>query len=183
MMSAFDQIMDRMGGRSEWSGRLGTRVLPPSVSLVDDPAISEFQGRPLLGQYVIDDEGVKSQRVEIVQNGVLRNLLMSRRPGPEFQTSNGHARSAMLSDTKPLASNLILQSSDASNASDLRKKFIDACRQDGHEWCLKIKRMDNPALSSLGQQDFSDQLPEALLAANACRYCITASTWRMAAKS
>jgi predicted Zn-dependent protease len=158
MMSAFDQIMDRMGGRSEWSGRLGTRVLPPSVSLVDDPAMSEFQGRPLLGQYVIDDEGVKSQRVEIVQNGVLRNLLMSRRPGPEFQASNGHARSAMLSDTKPLASNLILQSSDASNASDLRKKFIDACRQDGHEWCLKIKRMDNPALSSLGQQDFSDFL-------------------------
>jgi TldD protein len=158
MMSAFDQIMDRMGGRSEWSGRLGTRVLPPSVSLVDDPAMSEFQGRPVLGQYQIDDEGVTGQRVEIVQNGVLRNLLMSRRPGPEFQASNGHARSAMLSDTKPLASNLILQSSDASNASDLRKKFIDACRQDGHEWCLEIKRMDNPALSSLGQQDFSDFL-------------------------
>ncbi len=158
MMSAFDQIMDRMGGRSEWSGRLGTRVLPPSVSLVDDPAMSEFQGRPVLGQYQIDDEGVKGQRVDIVQNGVLRNLLMSRRPGPEFQASNGHARSAMLSDTKPLASNLILQSSDASNASDLRKKFIDACRQDGHEWCLEIKRMDNPALSSLGQQDFSDFL-------------------------
>jgi TldD protein len=158
MMSAFDQIMDRMGGRSEWSGRVGTRVLPPSVSLIDDPAMSEFQGRPLLGQYEIDDDGVKGRRVEIVQNGVLRNLLMSRRPGPELQASNGHARSAMLSDTKPLASNLIFQASDASNASDLRKKFIDACRQDGHEWCLEIKRMDNPALSSLGQQDFSDFL-------------------------
>jgi len=158
MMSAFDQIMDRMGGRSEWSGRVGTRVLPPSVSLIDDPAMSEFQGRPLLGQYEIDDDGVKGRRVEIVQNGVLRNLLMSRRPGPELQASNGHARSAMLSDTKPLASNLIFQASDASNAADLRKKFIDACRQDGHEWCLEIKRMDNPALSSLGQQDFSDFL-------------------------
>jgi TldD protein len=158
MMSAFDQIMDRMGGRSEWSGRVGTRVLPPSVSLIDDPAMTEFQGRPLLGHYEIDDEGVKGQRVEIVQNGVLRNLLMSRRPGPEFQTSNGHARSAMLSDTKPLASNLIFQSSNSSNAADLRKKFIDACRQDGHEWCIEVKRMDNPALSSLSQQDFSDFL-------------------------
>ena len=64
----------------------------------------------------------------------------------------------MLSDTKPLASNLIFQSSDASSAADLRKKFIEACRQDGHEWCIEIKRMDNPALSSLGQQDFSDFL-------------------------
>jgi TldD protein len=158
MMSAFDQIMDRMGGRSEWSGRVGTRVLPTSVSLVDDPTMVDYQNHPLLGQYEIDDEGVKGQRVELVQNGVLKNLLMSRRPGPEFQASNGHARSAMLSDTKPLASNLIFQSSDASNAADLRKKFVDACRQDGHEWCIEVKRMDNPALSSLGQQDFSDFL-------------------------
>jgi TldD protein len=158
MMSAFDQIMDRMGGRSEWTGRVGTRVLPSTVSLVDDPTISDYQNHPLLGHYEIDDEGVKGQRVELVQNGVLKNLLMSRRPGPEFQASNGHARSAMLSDTKPLASNLIFQSSDASNAADLRKKFIDACRQDGHEWCIEVKRMDNPALSSLGQQDFSDFL-------------------------
>jgi len=158
MMGAFDQIMDRMGGRSEWTGRVGTRVLPTSVSLIDDPTMADYQGHPLLGQYEIDDEGVKGQRIELVQNGVLKNLLMSRRPGPEFQSSNGHARSAMLSDTKPLASNLIFQSSDASNAADLRKKFLDACRQDGHEWCVEVKRMDNPALSSISQQDFSDFL-------------------------
>ena len=158
MMGAFDQIMDRMGGRSEWTGRVGTRVLPTSVSLIDDPTMADYQGHPLLGQYEIDDEGVKGQRIELVQNGVLKNLLMSRRPGPEFQSSNGHARSAMLSDTKPLASNLIFQSSDASNAADLRKKFVDACRQDGHEWCIEVKRMDNPALSSISQQDFSDFL-------------------------
>ena len=156
MMSAFDSIMERMGGRSEWGGRVGTRVLPTGVSLIDDPTMSEFQGQPLLGQYDVDDEGVKAQRIELVQNGILKNQLMSRRPGPDFPTSNGHARSASLSDTKPLSSNLMLQSSDAMSAADLRKKFLDSCRQDGHEWCLEIRRMDNPALSSLGQQDFSD---------------------------
>ncbi|MGA8145391.1 MAG: metallopeptidase TldD-related protein [Candidatus Acidiferrales bacterium] len=158
MMSAFDSVMERMGGRSEWSGRVGTRVLPSGVSLVDDPTANDFQGQPLLGQFEIDDEGVKAQRVELVQNGILKNQLMSRRPGPDFQASNGHARSAMLSDTKPLSSNLFLQATDPLSASDLRKKFLDACRQDGHEWCLEVKRMDNPALSSLGQQDFSDFL-------------------------
>ncbi|MGH9744607.1 MAG: metallopeptidase TldD-related protein [Candidatus Acidiferrales bacterium] len=156
MMSAFDSIMERMGGRSEWGGRVGTRVLPASVSLIDDPTLSEFQGQPLLGKYEVDDEGVKAQRVEVVQNGILKNQLMSRRPGPDFQHSNGHARSASLSDTKPLSSNLFLQSSDALSAADLRQKFLDSCRQDGHEWCLEIRRMDNPAVSSLGQQDFSD---------------------------
>ena len=70
-MPAFDEMMQRMGGRSEWSGRVGTRVLPAGMSLIDDPTLKEFNGQPLLGNYDIDDEGVKGQRVEIVENGTL----------------------------------------------------------------------------------------------------------------
>jgi predicted Zn-dependent protease len=157
-MPAFDEIMERMGGRSEWSGRVNTRVLPANVSLVDDPTLKEFNGQPLLGNYEIDDEGVKAQRVEVVENGSLKNLLMSRRPGPDFSASNGHARSALLSDTRPLASNLFLQANGGLNPDALKKKFLDACRDDGHEWCLEVKRMDNPALSSIRQEDFSEFL-------------------------
>ncbi|MFZ3218045.1 MAG: metallopeptidase TldD-related protein [Candidatus Acidiferrales bacterium] len=157
-MQAFDEIMERMGGRSEWSGRVGTRVLPANVSLVDDPTLKEFNGQPLLGNYDIDDEGVKAQRVVVVDNGTLKNLLMSRRPGPDFEASNGHARSALLSDPRPLSSNLFLQATGGLNPADLKKKFLDACRDDGHEWCLEVKSMDNPALSSIRQEDFSDFL-------------------------
>jgi hypothetical protein len=85
---------------------------------------------------------------------------MSRRPGPDFQSSNGHARSALLSETRALASNLFLQSSDPLKPDDMKKKFLDACKQDGHEWCVEIRQMDNPAVSSLNQQDFSDCLGE-----------------------
>jgi TldD protein len=155
-MAAFDEIIQRMGGRSEWTGRVGTRVLPANVSLIDDPTLKEFNGQPLLGNYEIDDEGVKAQRVGVVENGTLRNLLMSRRPGPDFQSSNGHARSATLTDPQPLSSNLLLQANGGLSAADLKKKFIDACRDDGHEWCLEVKRMDNPALTSIRQEDFSD---------------------------
>ena len=155
-MPAFDEMMQRMGGRSEWSGRVGSRVLPATMSLIDDPTLKEFNGAALLGNYDIDDEGVKAQRVAIVENGTLKNLLMSRRPGPEFQASNGHARSALLSDTRPLSSSLMLQATGGLNSVDLKKKFLDACHDDGHEWCLEIKSMDNPALSSIRQEDFSD---------------------------
>jgi TldD protein len=156
MGSSFDAIMERFGGRSEWSGRVGTRVLPANVTLVDDPTLKDFQGKVLLGNYAVDDEGVPAERVTLVDNGTLRNLLMSRRPGPDFQKSNGHARSANLSDTMPLPSNLIFQSSDSLDAAALKKKFLDSCHKDGHEWCLEIKRMDNPALSSIRQEDFND---------------------------
>jgi predicted Zn-dependent protease len=160
MVPAFDQLMDRIGGRSEWSGRIGTRVLPPTVSLTDDPTATQFQGQPLLGGYQIDDEGVRAQKVDLVEDGMLRNLLMSRRPGPDFENSNGHARSALLSDPRPLPSNLFLQSSAELSPADMQKKFLDACKEDGQQWCIEITQMDNPALSSLNQQDFSDYIGE-----------------------
>jgi predicted Zn-dependent protease len=158
MLPAFDQIMERMGARSEWTGRMGTRVLPSSVTLVDDPTLKDFLGQPLHGNYEIDDEGVTAQRVALVENGILRNLLMSRRPGPDFENSNGHGRSGNLSTPQPLASNLFLQSSEALGAADLHKKFLDACRADGHEWCIEVKRMDNPGISSVRGDDFSEFL-------------------------
>ena len=152
----YDSFMDRVGGRNEWSGRIGTRVLPTTVTLVDDPTATDFQGQPLLGAYDIDDEGVKSQKVTLVENGMLKSMLMSRRPGPDFQMSNGHARSSMLSDPLPLSSNLFFQSSAAISPADLRTKFLAACKDDGQQWCIEAKRMDNPALSALRQQDFGN---------------------------
>ncbi len=156
MTQDYDSFVERFGGRSEWSGRVGTRVLPTSVTLVDDPTLAQAQGQTLLGSYDVDDEGVKAQRVTLVENGILKDLLMSRRPGPDFMYSNGHARSALLSDARPLSSNLFFQTSDAMKSADLRKKFLDACRQDGHEWCLEIKQMANPAISAVSQDDFSE---------------------------
>ena len=152
----YDTMMQRFGGRSEWSGRVGSRVLPATVTLVDDPTAKDFQGQTLLGGYAIDDEGVQGQRVNVVESGILKDLLMSRRPGPDFDTSNGHARSAMLSDAQPLPSNLFFQATGTLDASALQQKFIAACKDDGHDWCLEVQKMDNPGLGAVGQGDFSD---------------------------
>jgi len=156
ILPLFDQMMERLGGRSEWLGRLNTRVLPASVSLVDDPTAKDFQGQPLLGSYDVDEEGVRAQRIVLVEKGTLHNLLMSRRPGPEFEQSNGHGRAAILADPKPALSNLLFQSTESQSPADLRRKFLDLCRGDGQAWCLVVKRMDNPALSFQRQEDFSE---------------------------
>lgn len=165
MLPMFDQIMERMGGRSEWSGRVGTRVLPPSVTLVDDPTAKEFHGQPLMGGYGVDDEGVRGGRVTLVENGVLRNLLMSRRPGPDFDQSNGHGRAAPLNDPRPAMSNLFFTSSDTVSPGELRKRFLDKCREAGLQACLVIRQMDNPVLGLHRQEDLSDMI--ASLAAGA----------------
>jgi TldD protein len=155
-VTAFDQMMQQEGGHSDWTGRVDQRVLPLNVSLIDDPAAKNFQGQPLLGGYSIDAEGTRADRVSLVENGILKNLLMSRRPGPDFPLSNGHGRSAMLSTPTPVSSNLFFQATGTVSPDDLRKKFLELCRADGQKWCIEVKRMDNPALSSQSQQDFTD---------------------------
>lgn len=156
MQTAFDQLMDRLGGRSEWTGKLGTRVLPASVSLVDDPTAKQFAGQDLLGSYTVDEEGVKAERVQTIENGILRDLLMSRRPGPDLVHSNGHGRAAYLGDPHPLISNLFFTSTAAESPADLKKKFLDACKQSGNKSCLVVRAMDNPVLGVREQDDLSE---------------------------
>src|SRR5437660_2458804 len=101
-----EQMLGNLGGKSDWVGRLGARVLPAGVSLVDDPSARDFRGTPLIGSYAVDNEGVRAQKVTLVDSGNLKNELMSRRPGPDFNESNGHGRAAFLNDAKPTMSNL-----------------------------------------------------------------------------
>ncbi len=153
-----DQLMSSLGGRSDWSGKVGTRVLPATVNLVDDPGAKDFKGALLIGGYAIDQEGVPGERVNLVQDGQLRDLLMSRRPGPDFEKSNGHGRGAFLSDPKPVMSNLFFSSAETLSKDDLKKKFLDSCRAEKLEYCIVVRQMDNPSLSLLNQEDFSELL-------------------------
>jgi TldD protein len=153
-----DQLMNSLGGRSDWSGKVGTRVLPADVTLMDNPGAKDYQGALLVGGYAIDQEGVPGEKVTLVDEGKLKNLLMSRRPGPDSEKSNGHGRSAFLADTRPVMSNLFFSSSEALSKEDLKKKFLDSCRAEKLEYCMVVRQMDNPSLSLLHQEDFSELL-------------------------
>jgi TldD protein len=156
MQSAFDQIMDRLGGHSDWTGKLGSRVFPGTVSLLDDPTAKQYQGRDLMGTYEVDQEGVKAKRIELVNNGLLLDFLMSRRPGPDLDKSNGHGRSAFLGDPRPMASNLFFTASDGVSPDEMKKKFMDICKESRNKWCLIVRSMDNPVLGVREQEDLSD---------------------------
>ena len=153
-----EQMLGNLGSKSDWVGRLGARVLPAGVSLVDDPSARDFRGTPLIGSYAVDNEGVRAQKVTLVDSGNLKNELMSRRPGPDFNESNGHGRAAFLNDAKPTMSNLFFSSAQTLSAADLKKKFLDSCRAEKLNYCLVVCEMDNPVLSLLHQEDFSELL-------------------------
>jgi TldD protein len=156
----FDQMQQSLGGRSEWSGRIGQRVMPAGVSLVDDPGMKEFQGQELIGAFGADQEGVKAQRVALVTDGILRDLLMSRRPGPELTRSNGHGRAANLADARPMPGNLLLSSSAGKSPAELKQALIAACRENGQQTCLIVRSMDNPVMASSNSEELSDSFAD-----------------------
>jgi predicted Zn-dependent protease len=153
-----EQLLTGLGGKSDWVGRIGARVLPQSVTLVDEPGAKDFRGMPLLGGFAVDEEGVPAQKVTVIENGSLKELLMSRRPGPDSNKSNGHGRAAFLNDAKPTMSNLFFTSNETLSPADLKKKFLDGCRAEKLSYCLIVRQMDNPSLSLLHQEDFSELL-------------------------
>ena len=153
-----EQLLSGLGGKSDWVGRIGARVLPTSVTVVDDPGAKEFKGTPLLGGYAVDNEGVRAEKVTLVESGNLKGELMSRRPGPDFGESNGHGRAAFLNDSKPTMSNTFFTSSETLSPAEMKKKFLDACRAEKLNYCLIVREMDNPSLSLLHQEEFSELL-------------------------
>ena len=158
MNTRFEQMMQALGGRSEWMGRIGQRVLPLSVGLTDDPTAQQFQGHDLIASYEVDQEGVRAQKVALVQEGLLKEFLMSRRPGPDLDHSNGHGRSTFLAVARPMTSNLFFTASNGEPPAELRRKFLEACKQNGQQFGLLVREMDNPVIASSSQEELSDSL-------------------------
>ncbi|MDP7110491.1 MAG: metallopeptidase TldD-related protein, partial [Myxococcota bacterium] len=75
--------------------RIGRRLMPAGWSVVDDPG-RDVDGLP--GGFRFDLEGVSAQPVNLVDDGYVRDLLLTRVPRAERIGSNGHARGLLTGD-------------------------------------------------------------------------------------
>ena len=116
--------------------KVNQQVLPPFLTVVDDPTMKELNGVKLAGHYDFDDEGVPAQRVEAVEQGILKNFLMSRMPITNFSHSNGHGRRQAGLMPTGRQGNLIVSSSKTVKDSELRAKFIDEIKRQGKPYGL-----------------------------------------------
>lgn len=115
---------------------VGSQVLPEFMSVIFDPTIKEFHGFKLSGFYSFDDEGTKADKVVSIENGILKNFLMSRSPIENFPTSNGHARSQPGMEPVSRQSNLIVESRKMVSEEKLRQELIEECKKQGKDFGL-----------------------------------------------
>jgi hypothetical protein len=118
-----------------------TRVLPKFVSVVDDPTLKQFQGKNLVGSYEIDSEGVKSQQVALVGDGLLQNYLVGRQPIRDFPVSNGHGRSVPGSSPQPSVGTLIVKSAEPEPAQALKEKLMQMASEQGKPYGYRVETL------------------------------------------
>ncbi len=115
---------------------LGKPILPSFMSVVDDPTLRDWKGQPLSGHYLFDDEGEPAQKVQLVDNGVLKTFLMSRLPVASFANSNGHGRAETGKMPTGRQGNLIVTSTKAVPDAELREMLKAEAKKQGKPYGL-----------------------------------------------
>jgi predicted Zn-dependent protease len=118
---------------------VGTKVLPDFLSVVFDPTRRKMGAVDLNGWYDYDDEGVKGQRVTVVDKGVLKTFLMSRSPIRGFDHSNGHGRRQPGFEVVSRQSNLLVESANAVTEAALRQMLIGEIKKQNKPYGLYFR--------------------------------------------
>ncbi len=148
-------------GRGPWGpepverprARIGRRLLPEGWTVVDDP-------RPELpGQLVLDHEGVPSERVELVEDGVVRRLLQSRVPAGDEPASTGHARAGGGDRRQALPTNVAVVPPRSVSSRKLEQKALRLAAQTGQDRVLVIRRLEPPAMTEDFDVHFTGEGP------------------------
>lgn len=135
--------------KSKLAQRLNRQVLPREISITADPTRAIFEKHPLIGSFKFDDQGVAAGPVTLVEKGVLKTLLMSRRPRKEITNSNGHARNEGMGNVGVHIGNLFITTEKGKTYKQLKKELLVFCEDQQLPFGLMVKTVDNPVLSGV----------------------------------
>ncbi len=119
---------------SRFQDRLGARVLPGFMSVVDDPTQSAYQGTPLAGGHAVDDEGVRARPTTLVENGFLKTLLNARDPVSGIPQSTGSYRTF---GAQP--SNVLVSVAEGMSEQELKNELMTLVKQRNEEFGVLVR--------------------------------------------
>jgi microcin-processing metallopeptidase PmbA/TldD-like protein len=139
----------RRSGQATFADKLGARVLPEWMSVIDDPTITEYQGHPLLGHFKVDDEGVTGRSKQVVVGGYLKTLLTTRTPVEGVDGSTGNARGRGAGP-----SNLIVSVDSGASDDALRMRFLSMIERRKLPYGIVVREIEGGELGAMMQLMF-----------------------------
>lgn len=131
-------------GAEGGSVRLGRRALPPGWTVDDDPQRSVRHP----GAWLHDAEGTLAQPVRLVDDGIVRGLVMSRTPRKGVGGSNGHARSDLFHRAVGKTTLTQIKARRPLSEPRLMKEALKLAAAYGRDWVVVVRRFEEPAVST-----------------------------------
>ncbi len=150
-----ERLDDEKEGQT-FKGQIGRAVLPPFITITDDPTLASVGSVPLNGAYAFDEQGVRARRTVLVRDGVLENYLLSRKPVKPFDRSNGHGRSQGARPPMARMANLVVESKKRVSEAELKRLLMAEARRQGKQFGLILRDITggNTNTMSYGYQAF-----------------------------
>jgi predicted Zn-dependent protease len=130
--------------------KLGARVFPDFIDVVDDPTASHEQQSLLFGGYKIDEEGVVAKPTTVVGGGILKTLLSSRTPVRGVPESTGNLRERGVAP-----SNVFVNANKTFAPAELRKQLVESAAARGNHFGIVIRRLAGKT-ATLGYRLYAD---------------------------
>lgn len=125
--------------------KLGARVLPEFLSVVDNPTLTQHQKIQLVSGYKVDDDGVPGRETKIIEKGILNMLLATRKPVPGITHSTGNRRGS-----GPMPSNLVVIAEDGLRNEEMKEELLRLVKVRGKDYGIIVRRIGNPLLKVPG---------------------------------
>ncbi len=136
-------------GAGTMEKNLDSRILPKSFRIYDNPTMAKVGNQALIGHYEFDDEGTRAERVELVTDGKLVDMVRSRVPTKKRSGSNGHGRRAPGMGTVSSAIGcLFVEDEDGVSDEELKAKLLEAVKDEGLEYGLRVRSLKTAGIGS-----------------------------------
>ena len=122
--------------RNPFLDKIGGRVLPRFLSIVSDPTLEAHEDVPLQGRQPVDDDGVPTRPVSLIERGILKTLLSTRVPLAEVPESTG----SRWRDS-PMPSNLIVQPTRGMSPEELKEELFLLAEDRGLDHAVVVRRI------------------------------------------
>lgn len=143
------------GFGNTFTDKVGVEIVSPIISVYDDPMLKSFKSVNLRGHYLADDEGVRAQKITLIENGVLKGFMMNRTPVNNFPSSTGNGRKAPGLRPSARMSNTIVSASDAVSFENLRALLIEEIKKQNKPYGLIFSEVAGGQTSPVGNQSIN----------------------------
>lgn len=133
----FAAMMEASGrGVKSFGDRVRSRVLPASMTVVDDPTLTTHDGLALFGTYRVDADGVPARSKVLIDHGIVKQVLTTRVPVRGFLESTGNRRGEGAGP-----SNIVVTATNGVSDAELETRLLAMVKDRGLDYGVIVREL------------------------------------------